>query len=65
LNDDVPIGVLFGLLFVLLLLSAFFSAGKVYGPDERGGTNDMVRRAHRAGVPVDIYEADARAWRKP
>jgi hypothetical protein len=44
---------------------AFFSAGKVYGPDERGGTNDMVRRAHRAGVPVDIYEADARAWRKP
>jgi Mg2+/Co2+ transporter CorB len=26
LNDDVPIGVLFGLLFVLLLLSAFFSS---------------------------------------
>lgn len=26
MNDDVPIGVLFGLLFVLLLLSAFFSS---------------------------------------
>lgn len=44
---------------------AFFAWGREYGADARGGTNDMVRRAVQAGVPVDIYEAAQGAWRKP
>ena len=44
---------------------ALFAHERVYGPDERGGTNDMVRRAVAAGVPVDIYVAAERRWRKP
>jgi hypothetical protein len=42
---------------------AFFAYGKPYGPTERGGTNDMVRRAVAAGVPVDIWINGE--WRKP
>ncbi len=44
---------------------AFFATGHGYGPDAKGGTNDMVRRAHKAGVNVDIYEAGLFRWRKP
>lgn len=44
---------------------AFFAEGRHYGPDERGGTNDMVRRSVAAGVPVDIYDANQRRWIKP
>ena len=44
---------------------ALFAHGKAYGPGIRGGTNDMVRRATAAGVPVDIYVCNDRRWRKP
>lgn len=44
---------------------ALYAHGRPYGLDERGGTNDMVRRAVRAGVPVDVYVCDDRRWRKP
>ena len=44
---------------------AFFAHGRNYGSGMRGGTNDMVRRAVKAGVPVDIYVANERRWRKP
>lgn len=44
---------------------ALFAHGRVYGPGIRGGTNDMIRRAVAADVPVDIYVANDRRWRKP
>lgn len=44
---------------------AMFAWGRSYGATDRGGTNDMVRRAVKAGVPVDIYEAALGKWRKP
>lgn len=44
---------------------AFYAHGRAYGPSVSGGTNDMVRRAVAAGIPVDAYIADERRWRKP
>lgn len=44
---------------------AFFAHEQYYGPELHGGTNDMVRRAHAAGIPVDIYSCNNRTWLRP